>query len=60
MFFRKNDQRRTHPYATITVGTLAMIGAFHVVRCVKRGARCVRNKVGVILRGPEDSFGEVD
>ena len=53
MFFRKAEHNRVHPYVAMTVGTLAMIGAFEVVRCVKRSVRCVKNKVSIILSGPE-------
>ena len=54
MYFRQAEQNKIHPYVIMTIGTLAMIGAFDVVRCVKRSARCVKNKVSVILRGPEE------
>ena len=36
MFFRKSEQKRTHPYVVMAIGTLAMIGAFNVVKCTKR------------------------
>ena len=44
MFFRKSEHR-THPYVALTIGTLAMIGAFTVVRCTKRTVTCMRNKM---------------
>ena len=50
MFFRKAE-KRTHPYVKMTVGTLAMIGAVRVVKCVKRATRCMRSKMSVALRG---------
>lgn len=56
MFFRKNAEKKTHPYVAMTIGTLAMIGAFEVVRCVKRSARCVRNKMSVVLHGSRDDI----
>ena len=49
MFFKKAE-KRTHPYVKMTVGTLAMIGAVRVVRCMKRATRCMRSKMSVALR----------
>lgn len=57
MFFRKTAEHRRNPYVTMTIGTLAMIGAFHVVRCVKRSARCMRSKMSVVLHGSTDDMG---
>ena len=45
MLFRKTEHNRTHPYVTMTIGTLAMIGAFNIVRCAKKTVRCMKNKV---------------
>ena len=50
MFLRKAE-KRTHPYVKMTVGTLAMIGAVRVVKCVKGAARCMRSKMKLALRG---------
>lgn len=36
MFFKKSEHKRSHPYVALTIGTLAMIGAFSVVRCGKK------------------------
>lgn len=55
MFFRKAEHKRTHPYIAMTIGTLAMVGAFNIVRCTKRTVRCMKNKVSNIFNGgPED------
>lgn len=54
MFFRKSEQKSRHPYAAMTVGTLAMIGAFNVVRCVKRSARCMKEKMTSVFRAHHD------
>lgn len=53
MLFGKTEHRRSHPYAAITIGTLAMIGAFSVVRCVKRTARCAANKMTSMFKSKE-------
>ncbi len=53
MIFGKTEHRRTNPYAMLTVGTLAMIGAFSVVRSVKRTARCAADKVSAIFKSKE-------
>lgn len=53
MIFGKNDHRRSNPYVAITIGTLAMIGAFSVVRCAKRTARCVSNKMTSVFKAKE-------
>jgi hypothetical protein len=37
----------------MTIGTLAMIGAFNVVRCTKRTVHCMRNKVTNMFRGTD-------
>ena len=39
-----------HPYVAITIGTLAMIGAFSVVKCTKRAVRRVRDKVTSLVK----------
>lgn len=41
MFFKKTENKRSHPYVALTIGTLAMIGAFNVVKCSKRTVRCI-------------------
>jgi hypothetical protein len=53
MFFRKSEHKRAHPYVAMTIGTLAMIGAFNVVRCTKRTVHCMRNKVTNMFRGTD-------
>jgi hypothetical protein len=45
MFFKKSEHRRTNPYVAITIGTLAMIGAFSVVKCSKKTVKCVSDKM---------------
>lgn len=54
MFFRKTDHTRSHPYAAMTIGTLAMIGAFNVVRCAKRTVKCAKDKMTSIFRSDGD------
>lgn len=56
MFFGKSEKRR-NPYVTMTVATLATIGAVHVVRCVKNASRCMRNKMSVVFKS---SRGDID
>ena len=56
MFLRKSEHRRMHPYVALTIGTLAMIGAFSVVRCTKRSARCMCDKMTSMFKGsPADT-----
>ena len=54
MFFRKTE-RKAHPYVAMTVGTLAMIGAARVVKCVKKASRCMRTKMGLVVRGSRNN-----
>ena len=42
-----------NPYVAVTIGTLAMIGAFSVVKCSKRTVRCVCDKMSSMLKGME-------
>ena len=51
MFLRKTEHRRMNPYVALTVGTLAMIGAFSVVRCTKRSAKCMCDKMMSFFKG---------
>lgn len=55
MFLKKSEHRRTHPYVAATIGTLAMIGAFNVVKCGKRTVKCVCNKMTSMFRMHKDS-----
>lgn len=55
MFFGKMEKRR-HPYATMMVGTLATIGAVHVVKCVRRASRCMKNKMITVFRGSRNDI----
>lgn len=57
MLFKKSEHRTTHPYVAMTIGTLAMIGAFNVVRCGKRAVRCVCDKVGGVFNGSKTRGG---
>jgi hypothetical protein len=50
MFLRKSEHRRTNPYVAMTIGTLAMVGAFHVVRTGKRTIRCVCDKMRSMIK----------
>jgi hypothetical protein len=60
MLFGKTEHRRTHPYAAITIGTLAMIGAFSVVRCAKRTVRCTADKMMSIFKSKDRCDCSVD
>ncbi len=51
MLFRKSEHKSSHPYVAMTIGTLAMIGAFSVVRCGKRTVKCVCNKMTSMFKG---------
>lgn len=53
MFIRKSEHRSMNPYVAITIGTLAMIGAFSVVKCTKRTVRTFCNKVSGVFSGKE-------
>ncbi len=53
MLFRKSEHKRSHPYVAITIGTLAMIGAFTVVKGSKKTVRCVCDKMRGILSGAD-------
>lgn len=57
MFLRKTEHRRNHPYVAMTIGTLAMIGAFNVVRCTKRTLKHMKNKAECVFRGRCDETG---
>ena len=54
MFLRKSEQKRTHPYVVMAIGTLAMIGAFNVVKCTKRTVCHMRKKITSIFKGEEE------
>lgn len=51
MFLKRNEQRHAHPYLTLTVGTLTVIGAASVIRCAKNAMRYGRDKVSCIFKG---------
>ena len=53
MFFKKSEHRRMNPYVAMTIGTLAMIGAFSVVKCSKRTVRCVCDKMTGMFKGTD-------
>ena len=50
MLFRRTEHRGMSPYVALTVGTLAMIGAFSVVRCGKRTVKCVCDKMTLMFK----------
>ena len=54
MFLRKSEQKRTHPYVVMAIGTLAMIGAFNVVKCTKRTVCHMRKKITSFFKGEEE------
>lgn len=54
MFLRKTEPRYMNPYVAITIGTLAMIGAFSVVKCTKRTVRNVCNKVSTMFSSADN------
>ena len=61
MLFRKTEHKRSRPYMALTIGTLAMIGAFSVVKCSKRTVRCMCDKMRAMFNGSskcECSLGE--
>lgn len=47
MFFRKQENKKHHPYANLTLFTLAAVGVISITNktksFVKRKARCVMN-----------------
>lgn len=60
VFLRKMEQKRTHPYVVMAIGTLAMIGAFNVVRCTKKTVCHVRKKITSVFRGADDESSTVE
>ena len=60
MFFRKSEQKRTHPYVVMAIGTLAMIGAFNVVKCTKRTVCHMKKKITSVFRGADDDNSIVE
>ena len=55
MFLKKSEHRGMHPYVAITIGTLAMIGAFSVIKCGKRSVRCMRDKMNAMFSGSHNN-----
>ena len=51
MLFGKSERRRMNPYVALTIGTLAMIGAFSVVKCTKRTTKCMCDKMTSMFKG---------
>lgn len=51
MFLKRSEQRHAHPYLTLTIGALTLIGAASVVRCAKNAMRYGRDKVSCIFKG---------
>ncbi len=45
MFFKKSDRKSTSPMLVLTVGALAMVGAFSIVKCGKRMMKCGCDKM---------------
>lgn len=50
MFLKKSEHKRFHPYFTLTVGTLAIIGAASIVKCAKNVMRCGCDKVTCMVK----------
>ena len=50
MLFKKTDRKHLHPYVTLTVGALAVIGAVSVVKCAKSMMRCGCEKVSCMVK----------
>ncbi len=45
MLFKKSEQKSMRPYLIITVGALAMVGAYSIMRCGKKMVRCTCDKM---------------
>lgn len=60
VFLRKSEQKRTHPYVVMAVGTLAMIGAFNVVRCTKRTVCHIKKKITSVFRDADEENNVVE
>jgi hypothetical protein len=60
VFLRKSEQKRTHPYVVMAIGTLAMIGAFNVVRCTKRTVCHMKKKITSVFRGADEENNVVE
>lgn len=54
MLFRKTEHRRMNPYVALTIGTLAMIGAFSVVKCTKRTTKCMCDKMTSMFKSDKN------
>lgn len=50
MLFKRTDHKHVHPYVTLTVGALAVIGAVSVMKCAKGLMRCGCNKVSYMVK----------
>lgn len=60
VFLRRSEHKRTHPYVTLAIGTLAMIGAFNVVRCTKRTVCHIRKKITSVFRGNDEEDSVIE
>ncbi len=61
MFLKKNDKKGQGSVWGLTVGALAMVGAFNVVKCVKRTVRGCSAKMKSMVKkmtGSADSLSD--
>ncbi len=50
MLFGKTERKKGSPAMALTVGALAMIGAFSIVRCTKRMMQCTCDKMTSMVK----------
>lgn len=51
MIFKKTEHKSLRPYLVVTVGALAMVGAYSIMKCGKRAARCACDKMSAMVKG---------
>jgi len=51
VFFRKNDKKRSHPFAILTVGALATVGAMSLISgCKCKMKDCLKKMGGMMMK----------
>lgn len=50
MFLKKSEHKHLHPYITLTVGALALVGAVSIVKCAKGLMRCGCDKMSCMVK----------
>ena len=51
MLFKKTSEHKSiRPYLIITVGALAMVGAYSIMRCGKKMVKCTCEKMTTMMK----------